>query len=405
MCTKPFSIPIILRRRKPKSKEKIKEDFTPRNNGAKTRIVLIPGSYYVKQTPMNLGFETLRWIGGCDGMLELIDQRLLPQRMEYLRCEDPQTLFEAIVTLAVRGAPAIGVAAAYGICLGLRQLPGDAPLRQALEDVEKTAGYLAASRPTAVNLFWALERMKKTAARFAADKPAAEAGILRQILLNEARVIENEDKEMCLAIGRNGQSLIPDGKAILTHCNAGALATAGIGTALAPMYLAHQQGKKFTVYVDETRPLLQGARLTAWELTRAGISAVLICDNMAAGLMKAGKIAAVFVGADRIAANGDTANKIGTLGLSILCRRFSVPFYVAAPSSTFDLSIPDGSHIPIEQRKGDEVRGFAGQTTSPENIAVYNPAFDVTDAGDITAIITERGIIPSPGGDNIRRGL
>jgi methylthioribose-1-phosphate isomerase len=354
---------------------------------------------------MNLGFETLRWIGGCDGILELIDQRLLPQRMEYLRCEDPQTLFEAIVTLAVRGAPAIGVAAAYGVCLGLRQLPGDVSLQQALEQVEKTAGYLAASRPTAVNLFWALERMKKTAARFAADNPDAAAGILRQILLNEARVIENEDKQMCLAIGRNGQSLIPDGKAILTHCNAGALATAGIGTALAPMYLAHQQGKKFTVYVDETRPLLQGARLTAWELTRAGISAVLICDTMAAGLMKAGKIAAVFVGADRIAANGDTANKIGTLGLSILCRRFSVPFYVAAPSSTFDLSIPDGSHIPIEQRKGDEVRGFAGQTTSPENIAVYNPAFDVTDAGDITAIITERGIIPSPGRDNIRRCL
>jgi methylthioribose-1-phosphate isomerase len=354
---------------------------------------------------MNIGFETLRWVDGCDGALELMDQRLLPGRMEYLRCEDPQTLFEAIVTLAVRGAPAIGVAAAYGVCLGLRNLPDNSPLLQAMAQAEKTAGYLATSRPTAVNLFWALERMKKTAGRFAAGNPDATAGKLKQILLAEARAIENEDKQMCLAIGRNGLSLVPDGKAILTHCNAGALATAGIGTALAPVYLAHNQGKKFTVYVDETRPLLQGARLTAWELTRAGIPAVLECDNMAASLMKAGKIAAVFVGADRIAANGDTANKIGTLGLSILCRRFNVPFYVAAPSSTFDLSIPDGSHIPIEQRKPDEVRGFAGQPASPENIAVYNPAFDVTDAGDITAIITERGVIEKPDTDNIRRYL
>jgi methylthioribose-1-phosphate isomerase len=354
---------------------------------------------------MNIGFETLRWIGGCDGVLELIDQRLLPQRVEYLKCQSPQMLFEAIQTLAVRGAPAIGVAAAYGICLGLRDLSDNSPLRQAMEQVETIAAYLATSRPTAVNLFWALERMKKTAVRFAADNSNTTIKTLKQFLLSEANAIENEDRQMCLAIGRNGQPLIPDGGAVLTHCNAGALATAGIGTALAPIYLAHEQGKKFTVYVDETRPLLQGARLTTWELAQAGISTVLICDNMAASLMKAGKINAVFTGADRIAANGDTANKIGTLGLSILARHFGIPFYVAAPSSTFDLSIPDGSGIPIEQRQADEVRGFAGHSAAPENVAVYNPAFDVTSAENITAIITERGVIHNPGTDNIRQCL
>jgi methylthioribose-1-phosphate isomerase len=210
---------------------------------------------------------------------------------------------------------------------------------------------------------------------------------------------------MCLAIGQNGLPLIPDGGAVLTHCNAGALATAGIGTALAPMYLAHNQGKKFTVYVDETRPLLQGARLTAWELTQAGIEAVLICDNMAAGLMKAGKINAVFVGADRIAANGDTANKIGTLGLSILCRHFNIPFYVAAPTSTFDLSIRDGAHIPIEQRNTGEITQIAGKLIAPDKIGAYNPAFDVTDAADISAIITDRGVIEHPDTEKIRHVL
>jgi methylthioribose-1-phosphate isomerase len=354
---------------------------------------------------MNPGFETLRWNGDYDGFLELIDQRLLPGRLEYLKCENPQMLFDAIQTLAVRGAPAIGVAAAYGICLGLRDLSDQYPVRQADEKVRKTAEYLATSRPTAVNLFWALERMKKTAAQFASANPAATTKALKQTLLAEARAIENEDKEMCFAIGQNGLSLIPDGGAVLIHCNAGALATAGIGTALAPMYLAHNQGRKFTVYVDETRPLLQGARLTAWELTQAGIGVILICDNMAAGLMKAGKISAVIVGADRIAANGDTANKIGTLGLSLLCRHFNIPFYVAAPSSTFDLSIPDGSHIPIEQRNIMEITHIAGTPIAPDKIGVYNPAFDVTDAGDITAIITERCVIYHPGENNIRRCL
>jgi methylthioribose-1-phosphate isomerase len=354
---------------------------------------------------MNPGFKTLQWIGDYDGLLELIDQRLLPQRLEYLKCQGPQMLFEAIQTLAVRGAPAIGVAAAYGVCLGLRDLPDQTPIRQAVEQVEKTVDYLAASRPTAVNLFWALERMKKTAVEYVAANPIAATKTLKQALLAEAKTIENEDKKMCLAIGQNGLPFIPDSGAVLTHCNAGALATAGIGTALAPMYLAHSQGKKFTVYVDETRPLLQGARLTAWELTQAGIPAILVCDNMAASLMKAGKIDAVFVGADRIAANGDTANKIGTLGLSVLCRHFNIPLYVAAPSSTFDLSIPDGSHIPIEQRNMQEVIQFAGIPITPDKIGAYNPAFDVTDAGDITAIITEHGVIYNPSEDNIRRCL
>jgi methylthioribose-1-phosphate isomerase len=353
---------------------------------------------------MKSRLETLRWSGDCDGLLELIDQRILPQRLEYLKCRNPQMLFEAIVTLAVRGAPAIGVAAAYGVCLGLRDLPDQTPVQQANELARKTADYLAASRPTAVNLFWALGRMKKTAEYIMAN-PGATTESLKQALLAEAKTIENQDKQMCLAIGKNGQPFIPDGGAVLTHCNAGALATAGIGTALAPMYLAHSQGKKFTVYVDETRPLLQGARLTAWELTQAGISAVLICDNMAASLMKAGKINAVFVGADRIAANGDTANKIGTLGLSLLCRHFNIPFYVAAPSSTFDLSIPDGSHVPIEQRNTNEIAQFAGIAIAPDKIKAYNPAFDVTDRRDITAIITDRGVIESPDEDKIRRHL
>ena len=354
---------------------------------------------------MKAGLETLRWSGDYNGLLELIDQRLLPGRLEYLKCQNPQMLFDAIVTLAVRGAPAIGVAAAYGVCLGLRDLPDQAPVQQANQQARKTAEYLATSRPTAVNLFWALERMKKTAADFTSANPAATAQTLKQILLVEAQTIEKQDKQMCLAIGQNGLSLIPDGGAVLTHCNAGALATAGIGTALAPMYLAHSQGKKFTVYVDETRPLLQGARLTAWELTQAGIDAVLICDNMAAGLMKAGKINAAIVGADRIAANGDTANKIGTLGVSILCRHFNIPFYIAAPTSTFDLSIPDGSHIPIEQRNIQEITKLAGNSIAPDKIKAYNPAFDVTDRQNITAIITDRGVIEKPDEDKIRRHL
>ena len=338
--------------------------------------------------------KTLTWTGETSGWLELIDQRLLPGRCEYLRCQTPQQLFEAIVTLAVRGAPAIGVSAAYGVCLSLRSFAGT--VSEAFEVVQGACDDLAASRPTAVNLFWALDRMRKAARIFMADHPDCSIGVFKQALLDEAHAICAEDKAMCEAIGRNGADLIPDGGALLTHCNAGALATAGIGTALAPMYLAHENGKRFRVYVDETRPLLQGARLTAWELTRAGIEAVLICDNMAGSLMQAGNVNAIMTGADRIAANGDTANKIGTLGLSILAKHYGIPFYIAAPSSTFDLSIANGTQIPIEERNADEVRGFGNSKAAPENVAVFNPAFDVTPAENITAIITEKGVIESP---------
>jgi len=350
-------------------------------------------------------FETLRWAGATDGALELLDQRKLPGRMEYLACRTPEQLFEAITTLAVRGAPAIGVAAAYGICIACRQLPDPSPAAETLKTVLKTADYLAQSRPTAVNLFWALNRMTRTARQVMAANPTCSTGQLKEALLAEAKTIETEDRRMCDAIGRHGQQLIPDNAAILTHCNAGALATAGIGTALAPIYTAHAQGKKIRVYMDETRPLLQGARLTAWELAQSGIDAVLQCDNMAASLMKSRKINAILVGADRIAANGDTANKIGTLALSVLARHFGVPFYVAAPSSTFDLSIPDGTGIPIEHRRDDEVTHVAGSRMAPEQIGVYNPAFDVTDHADITTIITEQGVIEHPGTDTIRQCL
>ena len=342
-----------------------------------------------------MSIETLKWQGGADGWLELIDQRLLPGQFEILECKTPPELFEAIVTLAVRGAPAIGVAGAFGVCLALRSHSGDS-VSEALDAVRSVCDYLATSRPTAVNLFWALERMKKTAADCVAGNPGCSVDAFRKILLEEAHSICNEDKRMCEAIGINGEPLIPDGGAVLTHCNAGALATAGIGTALAPMYVAHKNGKRFRVYVDETRPLLQGARLTAWELTQAKIEAVLVCDNMAAALMQAGKVDAVITGADRIAANGDTANKIGTLGVSILAKHFGVPFYIAAPSSTFDLAIESGDQIPIEQRGAEEVCNFGQRPTAPDGMDVYNPAFDVTPAKHIAAIITERGILHEP---------
>lgn len=334
--------------------------------------------------------QTLKWQGGPDGLLELIDQRLLPGVLATLQCTAPETLFDAIVTLAVRGAPAIGVAAAYGVCLGLRSLPAAAAVSDALQNVETTCRHLASSRPTAVNLFWALDRMQKKANAIAQSNPALSLDVFKQALLHEAQTIENEDKDMCLAIGRCGMPLIPDGGAVLTHCNAGALATAGIGTALAPMYMAHQAGKRFRVYVDETRPLLQGARLTAWELSQAGIDAVLICDNMAASLMRQGSIAAVITGADRIAANGDTANKIGTYTLAVLAKEHGIPFYIAAPITTIDMKTKTGEDIPIEERGSEEVTCYNGQRLAPEGIEVLNPAFDVTPAAYITAIITEK---------------
>ncbi|NLW51509.1 MAG: S-methyl-5-thioribose-1-phosphate isomerase [Candidatus Brocadiaceae bacterium] len=342
--------------------------------------------------------ETIRWVGGTDGRVELVDQTLLPAEFKYRTCETVQEVWEAIRTLRVRGAPAIGIAAAMGVVLGVRRaLPrGVEAMRGELEPV---SDYLASSRPTAVNLVWALERMKRTAREHADPAP----GAFLQRLLEEALRILEEDRDVCRRIGRHGADLLADGATVLTHCNAGGLATADYGTALGVLFAAHEQGKRLSVYVDETRPLLQGARLTAWELQQAGIPATLICDNMAAHVMQRRGVDAVIVGADRIAANGDAANKIGTYGLSVLAREHGVPFYVAAPISTFDLSLADGSLIPIEERAAEEVTRWGGHVTAPEGIAVYNPAFDVTPARNIAAIITEEGVIRAPDAQGVAR--
>ncbi len=344
--------------------------------------------------------QTVKWVGGADGDLELIDQRRLPHEFVTLTVRDTGQLHEAIRTLAVRGAPAIGVVAAYGPVLALQKLSSRADTTDALEETLAACDYLATSRPTAVNLFWALDRIRRKAQQVAAE-PKATAVSLHEALLAEAHAIYEEDVEMCRRIGANGEKFITDGSAVLTHCNAGALATAGQGTALSVMFEAQKKGKRFKVYADETRPLLQGARLTAWELQQAGIDVTLICDNMAGWLMKQGKIHAVITGADRIAANGDSANKIGTYSVSVLAKHHGVPFYIAAPSSTFDLSIPDGAAIPIEERASGEVTGFAGVRTAPEGVAACNPAFDVTDAQNIRAIITEKGVIEAPNAKRI----
>jgi len=345
--------------------------------------------------------ESIKWIGGIDGFLELIDQRRLPGELVRLQCRDIEQVLEAISTLAVRGAPAIGVAAAYGLVLAAKGCDDD--LQSALSCLAKSGEYLTSSRPTAANLSWALERVQQRAREFVADEPGVDLQTLRKFVLDQANAICQEDVDMCRQIGENGQKFIKEGAGILTHCNAGALATAGQGTALSVIFEAYKKGKKFKVYVDETRPLLQGARLTAWELKQAGIDVVLICDNMAGWLMKQGYISAVIVGADRIAANGDTANKIGSYSLSILAGKHGIPFYVAAPSSTFDLSIKSGAEIPIERRAAEEVTTFAKTQIAPEGIGVMNPAFDVTDASLITAIITEKGVIEKPNTESIRK--
>ncbi|HUU19334.1 MAG TPA: S-methyl-5-thioribose-1-phosphate isomerase [Sedimentisphaerales bacterium] len=345
--------------------------------------------------------QALKWIGGVDGFLELIDQRRLPGEFIKLQCRSIEQLFESIKTLAVRGAPAIGVSAGYGLVLAMQKLNPADSLEQGLKVLAEASEYLASSRPTAVNLFWALERVCQNAKEFATGQPQATVQELRKAVLTEANAIYREDVDMCRRIGQNGERFIKNDSGILTHCNAGALATAGQGTALSVMFEAHKNGKKFRVYADETRPLLQGARLTAWELKQAGIDVTVICDNMAAYLMKQGKINAVITGADRIAANGDTANKIGTYSLSILAREHGIPFYIAAPSSTFDLSIKSGAEIPIEQRPADEVAFFGDRKTAPEGVDIYNPAFDITEAQDITAIITERGVIEKPNTNSV----
>jgi methylthioribose-1-phosphate isomerase len=336
--------------------------------------------------PKPLSHKTIEWVGGIGGHVRLVDQTLLPGECRVVSCEDIETLWEAIRSLRVRGAPAIGVATAYGVVLGIRQAPNTQVF---FEKLAETCGYLRTCRPTAVNLFWALDRMQQSAD---ANRhlPVEE---LKAALLAEAESIREQDAATCRAIGQAGQHLIRDGASVLTHCNAGGLATAEYGTALAVMYAAHEQGRRFSVYADETRPLLQGARLTAWELAQAGIDVTVICDNMAGLLMRQGRVDMVVTGADRIARNGDTANKIGTYGLAVLARAHQVPFYVAAPLSTFDLATPDGTAIPIEERPAEEISKGFGRVTVPDGVACYNPAFDVTPADLIEGIITERGII------------
>jgi methylthioribose-1-phosphate isomerase len=343
--------------------------------------------------------ETIRW-NHQRGWIELIDQTLLPNEFKYIACKSVDEIWEAIKRLQVRGAPAIGIAGALGVVLGIWDSKAESyeELKQQLDSV---ADYLSTSRPTAVNLFWALDRMKATAERHK-NKPVPE---LKRILLEEAHRIIEEDKQVCRAIGRNGAELLPEECSILTHCNAGALATADYGTALGVIYAAVEMGKRIKVFADETRPLLQGARLTAWELMHNGVDVTLICDDMAATVMRQGMVDCVIVGADRIAANGDTANKIGTYNLAILAREHGLPFYVAAPVSTFDLSLENGDLIPIEQRSSEEITCPFGLKIAPQEVKVYNPAFDVTPARFITAIITEKGVIHQPLEANIRRLL
>jgi methylthioribose-1-phosphate isomerase len=333
--------------------------------------------------------RTIAWVGGPEGFVRLLDQTLLPTHLEYRDCRSVEEVWEAIRALRVRGAPAIGIAAAMGVVLGVQHLDRARPEEYARRLKEVTA-YLRTSRPTAVNLFWALQRMEKRGLDLIGQVAPAK---ITQSLLDEALAVEEEDRRMCRAIGRAGADLIRDGHGVLTHCNAGGLATADYGTALAVMFSAAEQGRRFRVFADETRPLLQGARLTAWELQQRGIDVTLICDSMAAQVMKEGRVQLVITGADRIAANGDTANKIGTYGVALLARAHEIPFYVAAPSSTFDLSLPTGDAIPIEQRDAREITHGLGRQVAPDGIKVYNPAFDVTPAHLIAGIITERGVI------------
>ncbi|PQO33878.1 S-methyl-5-thioribose-1-phosphate isomerase [Blastopirellula marina] len=342
--------------------------------------------------------DPIRYEGETDGHLVLIDQTRLPVELVYLDCHDVETVWEAIKMLRVRGAPAIGIAAAYGVIVGL-QTAADASPEAFEARFHEVVEYLAGSRPTAVNLFWALDRLK---ARYAAEKEAGKSiAEIHAALLAEARFIHEDDRQVCRAIGKHGAELINPGCGILTHCNAGGLATADYGTALAVMFTCHDQGKDIHVFVDETRPLLQGSRLTAWELVQRNIPATLICDNMAAQVMKEGRISAVITGADRIAANGDSANKIGTYGVAVLAKAHGIPFYIAAPISTFDLSLPTGDGIPIEQRDPVEIIHGMGKQTAPENVQVYNPAFDVTPAELIAGIITEKGVISPVTPENV----
>ncbi len=345
-----------------------------------------------------MSVPTIEWEGGVDGKVKLIDQTLLPGELKFIYCDNKECMWEAIKTLRVRGAPAIGIAAAMGVILGIRNVQAE-NFNDFFLKLQEVTTYLGTSRPTAVNLFWALERMERVAQAFHTEPVKT----IKEFLFKEALEILEEDKDSSKRIGEHGAALIPSGSTVMTYCNAGGLATGGYGTALAVIYAAKEQGKVDRVFACETRPLLQGARLTSWELLEAGLDVTLICDNMAAHVMAEKKIDAVVVGSDRIAASGDAANKIGSYGLSIIAREHNVPFYVAAPISTFDMKISKGSDIPIEERSPDEVTYITGHRTAPEGVHVYNPAFDVIPARNIRAIITEKGVIKNPNTKRVKK--
>ena len=332
----------------------------------------------------------------------MIDQRKLPAEEVYVRCRTAAEVARAIKTMVIRGAPAIGVAAAMGIALGMRKSQATGTQKLAAEFF-KICEMMAATRPTAVNLFWAIERMRRSFAE--AAKAGESVAEIQDRLDREAQAIHDEDVASCRAMGAFGAAVVPSDARVLTHCNAGALATAGYGTALGVIRGAVEAGKQVVVFADETRPFLQGARLTAWELVRDGIQTTVITDNMAGALMQQGRVNFVVVGADRIAANGDTANKIGTYGVAVLAREHNIPFYVAAPLSTIDLETPDGAGIPIEERSAREVTHVRGTQLTPAGAAVWNPAFDVTPHHLIAGIITERGIFRAPYTESLRRAF
>jgi methylthioribose-1-phosphate isomerase len=340
-------------------------------------------------------FKTIEW---KKDRVRLLDQRRLPNEVRYLDCSDSSAVAHAIRTMAVRGAPAIGVAAAMGVALAAKKLVGHRPgvFRQKME---KVCQEMRQTRPTAVNLFWAVDRMKKVLKQWS----FLEVQAIAKRLEEEALRICKEDVEVNRRIGEKGKSLIQDGAGVLTHCNAGALATAGYGTAVGVIQAAWNEGKRFHVFADETRPLLQGARLTAWELVQAKIPVTVLTDNMAGWLMRKGKVTVVVVGADRIARNGDTANKIGTYGLAVLAKWHRIPFYVAAPTSTLDLSLDSGKDIPIEERTPDEVTHFQGRRITSKGVHAFNPAFDVTPHALIDAVITEKGILRKPFDKNLKK--
>jgi methylthioribose-1-phosphate isomerase len=333
---------------------------------------------------------TIEW---KDDAVVMIDQRKLPASEVYVTCKTANEVAKAIKTMVIRGAPAIGVAAAMGIAVGMIRSRATGT-KQFTTEFQKSCELMGATRPTAVNLFWAIERMKKAFAAAAQDGQSVDE--IKRRLVGEARAIHDEDVQSCRTMGSHGADLVPSSARILTHCNAGALATAGYGTALGVIRAAAEQGKKVAVLADETRPFLQGARLTAWELVRDGIDTTVITDNMAGAMMRQGQVDLVVVGADRIAANGDVANKIGTYSVAVLAKEHGIPFYVAAPLSTVDLNTPDGSRIPIEERNDREVTHVGTTRVTPDGARIRNPAFDVTPATYVTAIITERGIARAP---------